>query len=936
MLNRHFRAISLVIAQYFPVRLYRTRLMASHSSGVRIHAARETIMSSGSSHPSKPPLGSQTGSQTSDALGASGRENARPSNATTDIDIARFYQEALAGALKLLGADGGELAMLDPVRRGMVVRARIRIGSRGASGSGSAFGAPARSSQPLPYSSARYDPSRAPVSQPLPAQSEIGEQPTVLLAAMPTVRVYRQDEGLIGAVWQRADVIVLRGEEYRALAHGTNMPGVEALWHVGAPIYSPGALDTIPPIGGPGEIIGVLTVYSDAMRGFSIRDIEALRLHADRVSRDLRMSELARQSQSQGELLEVLRSGAQDLPALYQRIRDLVRHLVDAPSFALVLYYPQGDEVALEVAERDGSPIPATHRRAATLPAWWNAVRAGQVVRNASSEERAAHPEFSTLGWGGDLPIASLLAAPLTTGSSFLGALVAASPRPEAYGPEQAQLFEVMARAGAIVLENGRLANEMRHSAARNQQKAHQMAVLNNAALTINASLDLKTTVQALADQASHLAAAEFCSVYLLDDTRAHLVASASSRRRDTQSEQQPSTPVPLTWRDVGHILRSGQFTVMDHLEQDWQDNDGIGRLLKEYQIYSGLLLPISHRSATSGNQDAPAVREDDAPQEPDELLGALFAYTPGQRHHFSPTEIGLLQGLASQAGAAISNARLYQNLKEAKERLEEVDKLKNDFILTISHEFRTPLTTINGYISLITRHGQKLEPEKLSQFGSEIQLATDKLAGMIGMLADASMLEERELDVRIEPVNLRAMAQRAIAGLTEDLKGRISLDIPEDMWTLADAERLPMVLSNLLTNAGKYAPGSPYRLAVRRDQREPLQQRGKLHSRTEADGKGARNNETVVRTARAHDQWLVIHVIDSGPGIAIEDLDRIFDRFVRTPQSLTTPVRGTGLGLWICREYVEAMGGNIWVESALGRGSDFQFCLPETAPPPP
>jgi signal transduction histidine kinase len=62
--------------------------------------------------------------------------------------------------------------------------------------------------------------------------------------------------------------------------------------------------------------------------------------------------------------------------------------------------------------------------------------------------------------------------------------------------------------------------------------------------------------------------------------------------------------------------------------------------------------------------------------------------------------------------------------------------------------------------------------------------------------------------------------------------------------------------------------------------------------------------------------------------------MDRIFDRFVRTPQSLTTPVRGTGLGLWICREYVEAMGGNIWVDSTIGRGSDFQFCLPETAPP--
>ena len=887
----------------------------------------------------------------SDAQGAhaGAHESSRVGGATTDIDIARLYQEALAGALRIVGADGGELAMLDPIRRGMVVRARLRGGHPGASGNSAAFGAPGRPSQPLAYSSSRYDPSRSPNSQPLApiaGQAEIGEQPTVLLPSMPATRVYRKHEGLIGEVWSQAEVKVARAEEFRALNLNAGAPGAEALWHAGVPIYRPGALDTIPPVGGPGDIIGVLTVYTNNSRGFSQRDIEMLRLHADRVSRDLRIAELARQSQSQGELLEVLRSGAQDLPALYLRIRDLVRHLVDAPSFALVLNYP-GDEVALEVAERDGAPIPETRRHASTLPAWWGVVRAGEVVRNASAEERATHPELSQLGWGDDAPVASLLAAPLITGSSFLGAMVAASPRPEAYGPEQAQLFETVARASAIVLENGRLAYEMRNTAARNLQRAHQMAVLNNAALTINASLDLTATVQALADQASHLTSADYCVVFLLDEEREHLVMSASGRRRDPQADPHPAPPspppsptsqaiqAPLAWRDVGRILKTGQFTVMDHLEQDWQDDNSVGRLLKQYQIYSGLLLPIAHRAASDGHTPPNAHQSTNAESmaEEDELLGALFVYTPAQRHHFWPTEIGLLQGLVSQAGAAISNARLYQTLKEAKESLEELDRLKNNFILTISHEFRTPLTTINGYISLITRHREKLEPEKLSQFGSEIQLATDKLAGMIGMLADASMLDERALDVRIEPVSLRAMAQRAIAGLTEELRGRISLDIPADMWVLADAERLPMVISNLLTNAGKYAPGSPYRLVVRRERREQLQQKRHLLGRKEADGKDARNNATVLRAAGAHEQWLVTHVIDSGPGVATEETERIFGRFVRSQQSLTTPVRGTGLGLWICREYIEAMGGNIWVDSTLGQGADFQFCLPETAP---
>ncbi|HET9980001.1 MAG TPA: GAF domain-containing protein, partial [Ktedonobacterales bacterium] len=328
-------------------------------------------MSSGSSHSPHPAHSAHPPGDASGASHAShpAHEKTRLNGASTDIDIARLYQEALAGALRIVGAAGGELAMLDPIRRGMVVRARLRGGQPGASGNSSAFGAPGRPSQPLAYSSSRYDPAHAPNSQPLVSQPEIGDQPTVLLPSMPATRVYRQNEGLIGVVWSQADVKVVRSDEFRALARNTGAPGADAPWHAGVPIYRPGALDTIPPIGVSSDIIGVLTVYTDTPRGFSQRDIEMLRLHADRVSRDLRIAELARQSQSQGELLEVLRGGAQDLPALYQRIRDLVRHLVDAPSFALVLNYAN-DEVALEVAERDGAPVAETRRRASTLPAW--------------------------------------------------------------------------------------------------------------------------------------------------------------------------------------------------------------------------------------------------------------------------------------------------------------------------------------------------------------------------------------------------------------------------------------------------------------------------------------------------------------------------------------------------------------------------------------
>jgi signal transduction histidine kinase len=87
-------------------------------------------------------------------------------------------------------------------------------------------------------------------------------------------------------------------------------------------------------------------------------------------------------------------------------------------------------------------------------------------------------------------------------------------------------------------------------------------------------------------------------------------------------------------------------------------------------------------------------------------------------------------------------------------------------------------------------------------------------------------------------------------------------------------------------------------------------------------------------RASGAPEQWIVVGVRDWGTGISVEDQPKLFHKFVRLSRSLTTSVRGTGLGLWICRQYVEAMGGDIWVESEFGKGAHFQFSLPSASAP--
>ncbi len=268
--------------------------------------------------------------------------------------------------------------------------------------------------------------------------------------------------------------------------------------------------------------------------------------------------------------------------------------------------------------------------------------------------------------------------------------------------------------------------------------------------------------------------------------------------------------------------------------------------------------------------------------------------------------EVTKLQVLASQAATAINNAMLFH-------RQQEVDRLKDEFILTISHEFRTPMTTIDGYVSLMQRHREKLDSEKIEQFTNEIHLASQQLSGMVQMLGDAARLSDQSLQVALGPVKAHDAAERARSTMPPEGKPRVVRNIPEQLTVIADAERLPNIFSNLIGNAVKYAPEGPIEVTARTESREAL----------------ARQGREVVTAHNAAPMWAVISVRDRGPGIAPEDMDKLFKKFVRLSKSLTTNVRGTGLGLWICKEYVKAMGGEIWVDSEINGGADFQFCLP-------
>lgn len=860
----------------------------------------------------------------------SGAEGAAVEHAPQSAPIANIFADALDGAMALVRADGGEIAILDDVRQVMVLRAR-RTRPRLDAGTIGSYGAPSRQSQPHQLHPSHQShpafPARGPQSAPLPGppsgnlsrmqppfagatspgadesaqRGGFDGESTQLLPSTLLMRTYRRGERLIGLCWQLAEPITMRGEDCRMLPGGNAPLDPDAPWHLAVPILRPGPLNPTAATRTTSDVIGVISVYNrDPLWSFSPRDVELLTLHADRIARALNAADLARQNQSQSDLLKVLGAEVTDSEEqnVYQRMRDVVRRNFDAPSFAILLCHPRQDAVLFVLAERDWAPVTVGWQSAASLPPWWNAVRAGVPVRVSTPEECALHAEYCVLGWGGDQPVQSILAAPLTFHNTLLGAIVAGSPRSDVYAPEHETLFTTIANSAAILIQNALLADETRQFLARTREKERQLSLLNNAVLTLNASLDLDTTVDALARQTAHITEVPGSAVFLLDELGDSLVARAAYRGHESLPLPEEAALVPTTWQGIDKMLENGQFLALDALEAEWDDDTAFGRLLAAWNVTSCLALPLTHN---------------------DKGIGVLLVYVPGQRHIFSSEEIGLLQGLASQAAGAISNAKLYAQLQHAYEQQKELDRLKDEFILTVSHEFRTPVTAIEGYVTLITRHGHKLEQAKLDQFASEIHIATEQLMGMINMLHDANSIDTSPLVITPFPLNVRQAAEQAFSTQSPEAKARLQLDIPDDLWAMGDAERVTHIFSNLISNAIKYSPTH-----------QPCQ----ITARIETRGQLAQQGRAGTQAYDAPERWVVVGVRDKGDGISLEDQGRLFQKFVRLSRSLTTSVRGTGLGLWICRKYVEAMGGDIWVESEFGKGSHFQFSLPAATAP--
>jgi PAS domain S-box-containing protein len=282
------------------------------------------------------------------------------------------------------------------------------------------------------------------------------------------------------------------------------------------------------------------------------------------------------------------------------------------------------------------------------------------------------------------------------------------------------------------------------------------------------------------------------------------------------------------------------------------------------------------------------------------EMIGALIIAANDPERAMTDDKLPLAEVLAERAALAIENAKLYTEQVEARRKVEDLSRLKDEFLSIASHELRTPVTSIKGYTQLakmLIKEGDLATSEEYLDIALD---QIDRMSRLILELLDVSRIETGRLEIRREPIAwahfVRDVVHRHHTAVS-DRRFHVSV-VDDSKSVIGDRDRLEQVLGNLLENAVKYSP----------------------------DG------SDVTVTVEDRDGTFVTAVCDRGIGIPADELGQVFERFHRGRQVSSTNYGGLGLGLYITKQIIERHGGSIWVESREGQGTTFFFSLPATA----
>jgi signal transduction histidine kinase len=462
----------------------------------------------------------------------------------------------------------------------------------------------------------------------------------------------------------------------------------------------------------------------------------------------------------------------------------------------------------------------------------------------------------------------SIMAAPLRVKERILGVIEVVNRRDgRGFDANDQTLLQAFASQAAVSLENARLYTLTDQALA---MRVDELSTLQRFDRELNTALDVGKALGITLDWAMRVThAAAGAAGLVVKEGVLLLAAEGFGSALDAYRE----TLLPLDEGRLTQAVSTGEIGLLRRAEA------GPDALAVRPEAQVRLVVPIRREARTM----AVLVLDGDRPDA------------------FSHEQIAFIERLSDHASIAVTNASLFAEVRQA-------NQAKSEFVSLVSHELKTPMTSIKGYADLLASGLSGPITDTQSQFLDTIRTNVERMSSLVSDLTDISRIEAGRMRLDFVAVPLPAVAEdvvHSVAGQLEAKKQTLEVSIAPDLplvW--ADQIRLAQVLTNLLSNAYKYTPVG-----------------GRVMLRAEA----APNTWDPDGAAR------VVHVAvqDTGIGISPEDQKHIFSKFFRSEDQAVREVTGTGLGLNIFKNLVELQGGKAWFESEPGVGSTFHFTLP-------
>lgn len=438
--------------------------------------------------------------------------------------------------------------------------------------------------------------------------------------------------------------------------------------------------------------------------------------------------------------------------------------------------------------------------------------------------------------------------------------------------PQLVTNLEIFASLASIAITNARLVETL--------EKTVKMykAMLDSTA-SLQEPGDLKSTLKRIGDNLLEFVPYDELSVYLVDWNKNLLIPvyATGSHVDEVMADVGPISGL------AGEVARSGKVEIVQDSIADERVED-IPGLEDIEEAQTMIAIPLKGKAGVEG---------------------VLELYRDRSRQ-FTPPEVTLVEAFASHAAIALENARMREELREnfdsvqrAYEEMKNLDAMKDSLVDTISHEMRTPLTTILGYLEMasVGMYGD-VPPRMKAKFETMLE-SVKRINQLVAAMLELSRLQKKSLKLDFEPVNIAMVTREVMKELEKDIaekKHNVTVLFGTEL-PVVEADRLRMhdTVENLLSNAIKYTdPGGQIQIGA-----DILG--GKMH----------------------------VWVKDNGRGIPPEDQPKIFDKFFLAEAGLTREDGRLGIGLHVSREIVRRHGGEMWFESEKGKGSTFHFAIP-------